>query len=213
MNGVIYCRVCSKEQIEGTSLESQRLACEEYARANNIRILKVFVEQGESAKFADRAQLIELLDFCRENKGRVQILLVWKVDRFARNVSDHFNIKASLLKYDVHIVSATEQIASNPEGKLMETILAGFAQFDNDIRATRTVQGMKRKLQEGIFPWKPPLGYRSANDDGEKKTEPDQPDQPLFDLLQKAWKEFATGAYTKAEMRRLMDNRGIQTRK
>jgi len=67
---------------------------------------------------------------------------------------------------------------------------------------------MRRKLQEGIFPWKPPLGYRSANDDGEKKTEPDKPDQPLFALLQKVWKEFATGAYTKAEMRRLMDTWG-----
>jgi len=209
MNGVIYCRVSSKEQIDGTSLESQRLACEEYARSNNIRILKVFVEQGESAKFADRAQLIELLDFCRENKGRVQILLVWKVDRFARNVSDHFNIKASLLKYDVHIVSATEPIASNPEGKLMETILAGFAQFDNDIRATRTVQGMRRRIQEGIFPWKPPVGYRRSTTKGEKKTEPDQPDQPLFGLLQKAWKEFASGAYTKAEIRRLMDSWGV----
>src|SRR6266699_796032 len=166
MNGVIYCRVSSKEQIEGTSLESQRLACEEYARSNNIRILKVFVEQGESAKFADRAQLIELLDFCRENKGRVQILLVWKVDRFARNVSDHFNIKASLLKYDVHIVSATEQIASNPEGKLMETILAGFAQFDNDIRATRTVQGMRRRIQEGDLSVEAAARIRKLNEKG-----------------------------------------------
>src|SRR5712692_3907914 len=194
MNGVIYCRVSSKEQIEGTSLESQRLACEEYARSNNIRILKVFVEQGESAKFADRAQLIELLDFCRENKGKVQILLVWKVDRFARNVNDHFNIKASLLKYDVRIVSVTEPIDSKPEGKLMETILAGFAQFDNDIRATRTVQGMRRKIQEGIFPWKPPLGYKSSTKNGEKKTEPDRPDQLLFGLLQRAWKGFSMGA-------------------
>ena len=209
MNGVIYCRVSSKEQIEGTSLGSQRLACEEYARSNNIGILKVFVEQGESAKFADRTQLIELLDFCRQNKGKVQVLLVWKVDRFARNVGDHFNVKATLMKYDVHIVSATEPIDSKPEGKLMETILAGFAQFDNDIRATRTVQGMRGKIKEGIFPWKAPLGYRSPTTKGEKKTEPNQPDQPLYGLLQKAWKEFASGAYTKAEIRRLMDSWGV----
>src|SRR5438093_4567072 len=213
MNGVIYSRVSSKEQIEGTSLESQEQACQEYARSHNIKVLKIFIERGESAKFADRTQLIELIDFCRQNKGSVQVLLVWKVDRFARNVGDHFNIKANLMKYGVRVVSVTEPIDSNPEGKLMETILAGFAQFDNDIRATRTVQGMKRKLQEGIFPWQPPLGYRSANDDGEKKTEPDKPDQPVFALLQKVWKEFATGAYTKAEMRRLMDAWGIQTRK
>src|SRR5436309_7254388 len=160
MNGVIYCRVSSKEQIEGTSLESQEVACREYARSHDIKVLKIFIERGESAKFADRTQLIELIDFCRQNKGAFQVLLVWKVDRFARNVDDHFNIKATLLKYGVRVVSVTEPIDSNPEGKLMETILAGFAQFDNDIRATRTIQGMKRKLQEGIFPWKS-FGYKS----------------------------------------------------
>ncbi|MGC1685617.1 MAG: recombinase family protein, partial [Candidatus Acidiferrales bacterium] len=212
MNGVIYCRVSSKEQIEGTSLDSQEVACREYARSHNIKVLKIFVERGESAKFADRTQLIELIDFCRQNKGTVQVLLVWKVDRFARNVGDHFNIKATLMKYGVRVVSVTEPIDPNPEGNLMETILAGFAQFDNDVRATRTLQGMKRKLQEGIFPWKPPLGYKSSTTNGEKKTQPDQPDQPGFGLLQKTWKEFATGAYTKVEMRRLMETWGIQTR-
>src|SRR5437867_11115012 len=202
MNGIIYCRVSSKEQIEGTSLESQEMACMEYARSKNINILKIFIEQGESAKFADRTQLLELIDFCRQNKGNIEVLLVWKVDRFARNVGDHFSIKASLLKYGVRIVSVTEPIDSNPEGKLMETILAGFAQFDNDIRAMRTVQGMRRKLQEGIFPWKPPLGYKSARRPEEKKTAADLPDEPTFTQLRKAWGMFVTGAYTKADMRR-----------
>ena len=213
MNGIIYCRVSSKEQTEGTSLESQEVACREYARNKNIRVLKIFVEQGESAKFADRTQLLELIDFCRKNKGKVQTLIVWKIDRFARNVADHFNIKATLLKYGVRIVSVTEPIDANPEGKLMETILAGFAEFDNEIRAIRSVQGMRRKIQNGIFPWKAPLGYKSSTINGEKKNEPDQPDQPLFGLLQKAWQEFATGAYTKAEMLRLMTGWGCITQK
>jgi DNA invertase Pin-like site-specific DNA recombinase len=69
MNGVIYCRGSSREQIEGTSLESQEAACREYARSKDIRVLKVFVEQGESAKFADRTQPVGLIDFCRVNKG------------------------------------------------------------------------------------------------------------------------------------------------
>lgn len=213
MTGIIYCRVSSKEQIEGTSLVSQQQACQEYARAKNIKVLKTFIEQGESAKFADRTQLLELIDFCKQNKGKVEVLLVWKVDRFARNVGDHFNIKAILMKYGVRIVSVTEPIDANPEGKLMETILAGFAQFDNDIRATRTVQGMRRRIQEGIFPWKAPLGYTSSTKNGGKKTEPDRPDQLLFGSLQKAWRELATGAYTKAELRRLVMGLGVLTKK
>jgi site-specific DNA recombinase len=213
MNGIIYCRVSSDEQVKGTSLDSQKEACQEYAAAKKIKILKAFVEQGESAKFADRTQLLELIDFCRRNKGNVDVLIVWKLDRFARNAGDHFNVKAMLIKYGVRIASVTEPIDTSPEGKLMETILAGFAQFDNDIRAMRSVQGMRRKLQEGIFPWKPPLGYVSSTAKGEKKTEPDRPDQHLFRLFQKAWKLFATGGYTKAEMTRMMARWGVRTHK
>src|SRR4051812_24161004 len=122
MNAIIYCRVSSKEQVEGTSLESQELACREYAARNHIDVLKIFIERGESAKFADRTQLLELLAFCRERKNVVQVLLVWKVDRLARNVGDHFNIKASLMKQNISVVSVTEPIDANPEGKLLETI-------------------------------------------------------------------------------------------
>src|ERR1044071_1748172 len=99
MNGIIYCRVSSKEQIEGTSLESQELACREYAKSHGIQVLRVFVERGESAKFADRTQLLELIDFCKSNSGNIGVLLVWKVDRFARNVGGHFSVKAGLKKY------------------------------------------------------------------------------------------------------------------
>lgn len=211
INGVIYCRVSSKEQIEGTSLESQEIACREYAESHQIKIVKTFVERGESAKVADRTQLVELIDFCRTSETKVHALLVWKLDRFARNVGDHFNIKATLMRYGVRVVSVTEPIDANPEGKLMETILAGFAQFDNDIRATRTVQGMRRKIQEGIFPWKPPLGYKSPAREGAKKTAPDEPNQPLFGLLQKSWRAFATGMYKKADVIRLMNSWGVQT--
>jgi DNA invertase Pin-like site-specific DNA recombinase len=188
------------------------MACREYATRNQIDVVKVFVEKGESAKFADRTQLLELLEYCRRKENVVRVLLVWKIDRLARNVGDHFNIKANLLKQDVRVVSVTEPIDANPEGKLLETILAGFAQFDNDLRATRTVQGMRKKIQDGIFPWKPPLGYKTRAQVGTKKTEPDKPVQPLFGLLQGVWNAFATGSYTKAEILRIATSRGVRTR-
>ncbi len=207
---VIYCRVSSKEQIDGTSLESQEEACRAYAKQKGMEVLKVFVEEGESAKFADRTQLLALIDFCRENKGQVQALVVWKVDRFARNSSDYYAVKSTLMRYGVErIISVTEPIDTSPTGKLMEGVLASFAQFDNDVRAARTLQGMQRRLYEGIFPWKPPFGYKSPVTNGEKKSVPDVPDRPTFNLLQRAWKLFATGAYTKAEMGRLMESWGL----
>lgn len=212
MNAVIYCRVSSKEQVEGTSLESQELACREYARRNQLEVVRVFVDKGESAKFADRPQLLEMLSFCKDREKAVEQLLVWKVDRLARNVGDHFNIKAVLAKYSVRVVSVTEPIDTKPEGRLLETILAGFAQFDNDVRAARTVQGMKRKLEEGIYPWQPPLGYKGAAQPGSKKQQPDQPDQPAFGILQEAWTRFATGHCTKADILRFIWSKGLKSR-
>jgi site-specific DNA recombinase len=210
MNVVIYCRVSSKEQVDGTSLESQEIACREFAAHNRMAVLKVFVERGESAKFADRTQLLELLAYCRERSNGVGALLVWKVDRLARNVGDHFTIKATLLKQDIRVISVTEPIDTKPEGKLLETILAGFAQFDNDVRAARSVQGMRRKLQEGLFPWQAPLGYRTVTR-GQKKTEADQPVQPAFGILARAWQDFATGEYRKVEILRQVTKAGLRT--
>jgi DNA invertase Pin-like site-specific DNA recombinase len=211
MKAVIYCRVSSKEQVDGTSLESQEIACREYAARNRIEVAKVFVERGESAKFADRTQLLELLVFCRDKAKVIDCLLVWKVDRLARNVGDHFSIKASLLKHNIRVISVTEPIDAKPEGKLLETILAGFAQFDNDVRAARTVQGLQRKVQEGLFPWMAPLGYRTATL-GKKKSEPDRPVQPAFRILQGAWYDFATGKYQKIEILRKVTRQGLRTR-
>jgi DNA invertase Pin-like site-specific DNA recombinase len=212
VNAVIYCRVSSKEQVDGTSLESQELACREYAARNQMQIVRVFIERGESAKYADRTQLLELMEFCRERKNAIDCMLVWKVDRLARNVGDHFSIKAGLLKSGIRVISVTEPIDARPEGKLLETILAGFAQFDNDIRAARTVQGLRRRVQEGLFPWYAPLGYRTATL-GHKKTEPDRPVQPEFSLVQRAFQEFATGQYKKVEILDRLNTAGLRTRR
>jgi hypothetical protein len=108
MKAVVYCRVSSKEQVDGTSLESQKLACEDYAQRNGLSVSFVFVERGESAKYADRTQLLEMMAYCANRENGIDVLLVWKVDRLARNVSDHFAIKAALLKHEVRVVSVTD---------------------------------------------------------------------------------------------------------
>ena len=147
------------------------------------------------------------MSYCKDKSRKIETLLVWKIDRFARNVEDHYAVKATLRKLGVQIASVTEPIQSDPNGKLMETILAGFAQFDNDIRALRTVQGMRQRLREGIWPWRPPLGYLPPGHG--KKTEPDRSDPARFSPIQKAWRLFATGVYTKAAILRLLQRWGV----
>lgn len=162
MNVILYTRVSTKEQIEGYSLTYQEKLCKEYAERMGWNIVEIFQEQGESAKTADRTQLLKLLKFCHENKGKIDILLVHKLDRFSRNTADHSAVRAALLKVGVKLRSVSEQIDDTPAGKLMENIFSSIAQFDNDVRSDRTKEGMKEKARQGHWPWKAPIGYKNS---------------------------------------------------
>ena len=77
--GIIYCRVSSQEQVQGTSLENQKEACLNYANSKGIEVMRVFIEKGESATAANRTELIKVLDYCREQKGQISAFIVWKI--------------------------------------------------------------------------------------------------------------------------------------
>ncbi len=164
-NAVIYTRVSTDDQARNNmSLQGQRDACEAFAAAKSIAVNEVFVEAGESAKTAERTKLIEMINFCTKNKDTIDYVIVWKVDRLARRAGDHHVIKSTLKKYGITLLSVTEPIEDTVTGRLMETILAGFAQFDNEVRAERSANGMKARLQEGGWPFVAPIGYMNFRD-------------------------------------------------
>lgn len=213
MKGIIYCRVSSQEQVAGTSLENQRQACLEYAKNQNIDIEETFIEKGESATAANRTELIKVLEYCRLHKGEIGAFIVWKIDRFARNTIDHYALQAQLIKYGTTLHSVTEPIGDNPMGKMTEAMLAGYAQFENDIRKQRCEGGMQRKIKEGIWPWQPPIGYiHSKKITDRRKTKPDEPDPERFYILQRALKEYSKGGHSIEEITRLMNEWGFRTR-
>ncbi len=211
MKGIIYTRVSSDEQVKGTSLETQERACIEYCQTKGIEVLKVFREEGESAKTADRKEFLNALDFCKKNEGKIDAFVVWKLDRFSRNAEAHFHVKAILSKYRITLHSVTEPIGSDPAGKVFETILAAFAEFDNAIRRQRCMNGMAAKLQQGLWAWKPPVGYLCAQNKKQdlKKTEPDKPNPETFPIIQKALKEYAKGLYSQADIARMLERDGL----
>ena len=110
-------------------------------------------------------------------------------------------------------MSVTEPISQDPQGKLMETLLAGFAEFENEVRKQRCTSGMQSRLQEGIWCWSPPIGYINGMKQGERrKLNPDEPDPKRFFLIQKALKEYATGEYTILSLTAAMNRWGLRTR-
>ena len=211
--GIVYCRVSSQEQTQGTSLDGQKEACLEYAKNKDIEIDEVFIEKGESATAADRTELIRALDYCRRHRGKLSAFIVWKIDRFARNQIDHFALRAQLMKYGTTLHSVTEPINDDPIGIMTEGVLAAYAQFENDIRKQRCEGGMHRKITEGIWPWHPPIGYiHSKTRKERRKNQPDEIDPERCYLIQKGLKAFARGEQTVASLTRAFNKWGLKTR-
>ena len=146
VGAVIYIRVSTKEQTDNLSLPTQLRACEEYCRREGFEILERFKEEGESAKTADRTELQRLLKFCRTNKGKVHFVVVFNLTRFARDKFDHFALRSHLKSLGISLRSATEPIDDTSTGKLMEGVLASFAQFDNGVRWIAPARGCRRLL-------------------------------------------------------------------
>jgi DNA invertase Pin-like site-specific DNA recombinase len=197
VGAVIYVRVSTKEQTENLSLPTQLRACEEYCRRQGYEILERFHEEGESAKSTDRSQLQNLLTYCRHNKGRVHFVVVFNLTWLARDKYDHFALRSHLQSLGISLRSATEPIDDTSTGKLMEGVLAAFAQFDNDVRSDRTRAGMKAALELGRWVFLAPIGYLNAPRSMGKSLIHDPTRAPL---VRRAFEEYATDRYTKEQL-------------
>ncbi len=211
---VIYTRVSSERQVENMSLGEQEKACREYCLnpSRGFDIKEMFVEKGESAKSADRTKLKELLAYCSRNRKDVGYVIVYKVDRLSRNVEDFLKIKTFLKGFGIEIRSASEPIGggSNTD-RLMENILASFAQFDNEVRGERSKIGIHAVANEGGWISAAPSGYRNI------RTESKQPTLAIIESQYKPitefFNEFSTGKYTQEEAVQLAHKYGVRTNK
>jgi DNA invertase Pin-like site-specific DNA recombinase len=207
---VIYIRVSTKEQTENLSLPTPLRACEDYCRREGLDILARFKEEGESAKTADRTELQKLLTFCRTNKGRVHFVVVFNLTRFARDKYDHFALRSLLQSLGISLRSATEPIDDTSTGKLMEGVLAAFAQFDNDVRSDRTRAGMKAALEIGRRVFLAPIGYTNAPRSRGKSLLQDPERAPI---IRKAFEDYATGRFSKQQVLERVTTAGLRNRR
>ena len=211
MKAIIYCRVSSQDQVnQGNSLPAQENICKEYAQRNGYKVAKVFVEKGESAKTSDRPKLKELLRYAVHNKNQIDCLLVYKLDRLARNIVDHANIFKLLGDHGIDIKSATENIDDSPAGRAMGNMIGVFAQFENEIRSDRTKMGMKQAIQQGRWCWRAPLGYKTSRDDSNKSIIiPTEKSKYIIEAFALAKK----GIYQQNEILNILNQKGFKIKK
>ena len=208
--GIIYYRVSTEDQAQfGVSLEQQKKHCVGYAQANGIEIVKMFHDDGVSAKTTDRPSLQEMIKFCGQKDSAIDFIIVYKIDRLTRNVNDYTNILFLINKLGIKLVSTTEAIDDTPIGKFIGNVMAANAQLDNDIKSQRVSACMMEKIHQGYWCWKAPFGYLNSRDEFNKKVIVlDKKRAPLIKWL---FDEYATGLYTLEEIRRKVNEKGLRS--
>ncbi|MBQ3417527.1 MAG: recombinase family protein [Ruminococcus sp.] len=162
MKGVIYARYSSDNQRE-ESIEGQLRECKAFAEKNDIQIIETYIDRALSAKTDNRPAFQKMIS--DSAKGQFDVVIVWKLDRFARNRYDSAHYKAILKRNNVRVISATEVISQGPEGIILESLLEGMAEYYSAELAEKVVRGMaenayKCKFNGGAIPF----GYYIDNE-------------------------------------------------
>lgn len=140
----IYCRVSTKEQ----TAENQTLDLRKYCEARGWQIVAEHTDNGISGATNDRPELKAIMSLARKRK--IDILLVWRFDRFARSLSHLVNTLEELRGLGIGFVSYQESIdTSTPQGRMMFGVMASLAEFERCLIAERVVCGLRRAKARG----------------------------------------------------------------
>ena len=165
MKAALLARVSDEEQVEGYSLDAQRRAFRDYAKGQGWIIYREYVEEGVSARTDDVTKRPLFQEAIKDAlAGRFDVLVVHKLDRFARNVRVTLEQLEILEKAGVSFVSISEQMDfSTPIGKVMLANLAAFGQYYSDNLSTEVKKGLKERAMQGLWNGPIPFGYESVD--------------------------------------------------
>lgn len=140
----IYLRVSTFDQVDGTSLDVQEQRCHAAATSKGWEVIERFIDGGVSGTKADRPEWRRMLRACEA--GEVDAVVVMKLDRFGRNAGHAISEIDRLTDLGVAFLSVAENIdLSTAHGKMLRTVLAGFAEFERDSITERGCPGSARR--------------------------------------------------------------------
>ena len=204
MTAVIYARYSSDSQREA-SIEGQLRDCKAYAEKNGITVVGTYIDRAYSAKTDDRPDFQRMIK--DSGKKIFDVVLVWKLDRFARNRYDAVNYKYQLEKNGVHLVSAMEPISQGPEGIMVESMLIGMAEYYSAELALKVARGEREnalqcKYNGGVVP----LGFTIGKEDRLYHIDPE-----TAPIVQEIFSRYADGEPAE-KIAASLNERGLRTR-
>jgi len=199
----IYCRKSTEEEERQIlSIEAQLQELRDFAKQNNLFVLKEFTE-CKTAKEPGREIFNQMLS--EIENGNASGILAWNPDRLARNSIDGGKIiylvdtgKIESLKFPTFWFEAT------PQGKFMLSVAFGQAKYYTDNLRENILRGIRQKLRRGEFPAKAPLGYFN-----EPRLRTIEPERKIFPKVKQTLIAFASGNFTLTQIQQKMFSLGL----
>ena len=145
---VIYARYSCSNQTE-QSIEGQLRVCEEFARRKNLIIVGSYIDRATTGTNDKRAEFQKMIK--DSAKKTWKYVIVYQLDRFARNRYDSAIYKSKLKSNGVKVISAQENISDDASGILMESVLEGMAEYYSKELSQKTKRGMLETRKKGLF--------------------------------------------------------------
>ena len=167
---VIYARFSSQNQRE-ESIEGQIRECRNYAKRSGYSVIREYTDSAISGRTDQRPAFQQMIE--DSSSHAFQVVLVWKVDRFARNRYDSAVYRNKLKKNGVKIVSVTESFSEGPENIILEGLMESLAEYYSANLSENISRGMYDSALQRRFLGKKLLGYRKG-EDGRYEIDPDE---------------------------------------
>lgn len=201
----LYLRFSSERQSE-QSIEGQLRDCIAYCKRKDYRIVAVYVDRALTARknVEKRVQFQQMI--VDSSHHAWDLVIVWKLDRFARNREDSAVFKMRLRKNGVRVESATEAISKNPEGIILESVLEGIAEYYSADLSQKITRGLRESaLKAHCVGGHVPLGYKL--EDHKYVIDP-----ATAHIVQEAFQLYANGD-SMADICRIFNTKGYRTAK
>jgi site-specific DNA recombinase len=159
-SAIIYARVSSKDQErEGYSIPAQLKLLREYAQDNDFTVEREFVDV-ETAKMAGRRNFTEMVRYL-EKSPACRVVIAEKTDRLYRNLRDCLTLED--MNIEIHLPKEGQIISkdSRSQAKLIHGIHVVLARNYIENLKEEVIKGMREKAEQGVYPSRPPLGYRN----------------------------------------------------
>jgi DNA invertase Pin-like site-specific DNA recombinase len=215
MKTALYARVSSDSQDIDLSISAQLRALRDYAGKHDFQVIREFIDEAESGRNDRRSAFREMITIAKAKHPPFEAILVWKLNRFARNRADSIVYKKLLRDRGIKLISINEPLEDSPSGHLLEGVIETIDEFYSENLGEDIKRGMRENAGRGFFNGsRPPYGFHKVDViDGDKtrhRLEPDVEGSPALETIRRIF-DLASKGFGCKEIAKTLNKEGYHT--